>query len=359
MPGSVDVLVIGAGPAGSTIARLLAQWGYSVLLLKGPPSKGTAVESIDEKIWPALEVAGIASAVRSAGFHCNRGRTVWWGSEQSESEQSGYHVDRRRFDDFLLGLAERAGVQVRANRRAPVIAHGMESVEHDSGTTHARFIVDASGRAGLLARQIRRFWDPRYRSTALCAMFSKPGGWDVDTYHSLIEAYDRGWVWSAPLAADRRAVNVMVDSGASRGSVEEWFQAELERAPHFAELFSDCEQEGPVFTRDASPYFAERYAGANWILVGDAGSSADALAGSGIAKSIISAWTAAIAIDLCLRRHTLCDAAIESFHTREHATWLELAREAARIHAAAGEHFHTNFWRDRALLPPEYNDRLG
>ena len=156
MAETVDVLVIGAGPAGSTIARLLASQDYSVLLLKGPPPREPLAETLPPSMQAVLETAGIRRCINNAGFYPDRGNTTWWGAEPRIENYPGdaraWHVERRHLDGLLLSLAENAGAIVRRNNRAPRVALEVGTVEHDAGVSSARFVIDASGRPGLLAR---------------------------------------------------------------------------------------------------------------------------------------------------------------------------------------------------------------
>ena len=81
-PIEFDAVVIGAGAAGFTAARLLTEWGHAVLLVDRP---GEAVPSLAVSIPPSasrvLAATGLGSAVASAGFHPWRGNTVWWGAD--------------------------------------------------------------------------------------------------------------------------------------------------------------------------------------------------------------------------------------------------------------------------------------
>ncbi len=346
-------MVIGAGPAGSTVARLLATWGYSVTLLKAQQPRTPLAESLPPSIDNVFEIVGLRGEMAKAGFNRDRGNTSWWAAstprvESYSEDRAGYHVNRRVLDDMLVDLAQRAGVVVRpASPRA--IEPGAD----------ARFVVDASGRAGVLARQKGRQQDSRYRTIALCGILASERTWEVDPHHTLIEAYDRGWAWSVPLAPNRRFVSFMVDADTVQGGISQLYRRELERTVHFAQLFRASALEGAPAGRDAGLYFANAYAGDNWILVGDAGSFIEPLSSFGVKKAMVSAWTAAVVVNTCLSHPALAEAATAMFHARETETWLDHARLAAQYFDEAATRFPTPFWQKRKKAPDSISYRRG
>ncbi len=352
MASSVDVLVIGAGPAGSTIARLLASWDYSVLMLQGPGFRHPFGAALPSGIDDVFETIGIRRAVESAGFRRSTGRTIWWPGRESEDDppgRYGYHVERREFDALLVELARAAGVQIQRNSRAPRVALRLGAVEHDTGVSSARFVVDCTGRAGLMARQIKRYWDPCHRTMGLSTILrSSSGNWDAPPDHSLTEAFENGWAWSVPLAADRRYVCLMTDQGEIRTSPDVAFRTMLETTKNFRRLFESAEMEETPWTRDASLYYADQYAGPNWLLAGDAGSFTDPVSSFGVRKALVSAWTGAVVANTCLSTPNLVDPAIEYYNSRESGWYTDRALQAARYFSEGRRIFGGGFWRRRS-----------
>src|SRR5688500_1675139 len=117
-PWTLDVVVIGAGPAGCAAARMLASFGHRVVLVDRP---STARHSLAESIPPSanrlLVELGMKNAVDAAGFEPWLGNTVWWGSDKPRVEpfaggEAGYQVERGRFDAVLRDVAAKAGAQI-------------------------------------------------------------------------------------------------------------------------------------------------------------------------------------------------------------------------------------------------------
>ena len=103
----IDVAVIGAGPAGSTAARLLASWGHTVALVGRAASRRQLAESLPPSCTKLFERLGVRSAIDAAGFVHATGNTVQWGGRERRVEYFdggtyGYQVPRGEFDALLL-----------------------------------------------------------------------------------------------------------------------------------------------------------------------------------------------------------------------------------------------------------------
>src|SRR6266496_4085324 len=129
-----DVVIIGGGPAGSTAGRLLAEWGYSVLLLTRPESRYPSLaESLPPSCRKVFGFLGILDAMDSTGFYKSRGNTTWWGDAEGRVESfagnsrlRGYQVLRSDLDKLLLSLARGAGALVFDDAIARRVTFGTE-----------------------------------------------------------------------------------------------------------------------------------------------------------------------------------------------------------------------------------------
>jgi len=108
-----DAIVLGGGPAGSAVGRLLSTWGHSVLLLDKPaPSSRSLAESLPPSTRKLLGQVGVLEAVEREGFVRATGNTVWWASGDrrvepfgTAREAMGYQVQRSSFDRLLRDCA--------------------------------------------------------------------------------------------------------------------------------------------------------------------------------------------------------------------------------------------------------------
>ncbi len=356
-----DAIVIGAGPAGSAAARLLASWNHRVMLLHRRAGHVLA-ESIPPSCRKLFAACGVADAVDRAGFYRSSGNTVWWGSDEPRRETFsddalGYQVDRAVFDEVLRRQAVAAGAELtEALVRAVAVDQIGARVElDDGGEASARFVLDCSGRTGVVAR---RGWRTDVatppRTVAVTGVWTAAEGWsEVDATHTLVESYADGWAWSVPLSPRRRYMTAMVDpqrTQLARGRpASEVYAAELRKTRHLARLLHGSILAGGPWGFDAAVYSSQVFARDPLLLVGDAASFVDPLSSYGVKKALASAWLAAVAVHTSLQTPSMTATALEFHSAREAAMAASLQRQARAPFAdAASAHGHL-FWTDRAL----------
>ena len=187
-----DVLVIGGGPAGSTVAPMLARKGYRVVLLeKAHHPRFHIGESLLPANMPLLEKLGVADEVRAIGMEKWGAEFVspWHGHGQEfrfseawdKSMPYAYQVKRADFDLILIRNAAREGAEVIEGCKVggvdflPDDQGAIVSATHDDGREQrwkTRFVVDASGRDTFLANRFRiKHRNPRHNSSAMYAHF--------------------------------------------------------------------------------------------------------------------------------------------------------------------------------------------
>jgi flavin-dependent dehydrogenase len=378
----VDVAVIGGGPAGAAAARLLALWGHSVRVLTRPADAARgAAESLPPSTRKLLSTIGVLDRVEHADFFRTTGNTVWWGErlgdvetfdappgEDVDAASRGYQVFRPAFDRLLLTAAADAGAEIvehayaqRVHLPAADSAAGNAAASIDyqveqqpPAILRCRFVVDASGRAGVIARHGYRVHQSGFRTQAFIGVWHSESGWDVpDDTHTLVETYEDGWAWSVPLSATLRQVGVAVDGATTRiargPTLHETYRAELGKARHLGALMSGATLDR-VWACDASLFRAREYGGSRFLLVGDAGSCIDPLSSFGIKKALASAWVGAIAAQTCLRHPDRQPFALEFFSNWERDVYnSNLRRSVGFAREAYDRHPHP-FWAERAAV---------
>jgi flavin-dependent dehydrogenase len=366
---SPEVVVIGGGPAGSAIARLLALRGHSVMVLARPVHREQGLaESLPPSSRKVLAAVGALEFLESSETFRNTGNVVWWGGTEERVEQfgdgqgvRGYQVWRPDFDRLVARLATEAGAiwregvvrgaQFTEDRRASVT---FEPAAGPAERIDARFVVDASGRAGVVARRFRRQVIPCRTHAWIGLWATDPdecGGGDART---LVETCEDGWAWSVPVSPARRCVTVMVDpdltprSGA--GPFASRYRAQLEKTHHLRRLVDGARLER-AWGCDASLYDSAEVGGSQFLLVGDAASAIDPLSSFGIKKALTSAWMGAAVVHTSLTEPALALEARRLFADHERDVQASSVRRSAGYAREAALHHPTPFWMTRAETP--------
>ena len=343
-----DICVIGAGPAGSTIAARLAQLGHVVHIVERARFPRMRLgESLTPGVMPLLAAAGLDEGIEAEAARLHGVRVKWEGDARMREtgHNAGLIVDRGRFDQRLLHNAARFGVQVHQparvisrTREAGRWALRIESEGRAQGLC-VDFLVDARGRrrtgaGGPRTIALHRYWT--------CASMPET---------PIVEAGEDAWYWGVPLPGGLYNTIVFVDPvrWRARGDLatDARFRHWLDRSGAMAGCV-DARPCGPVQASDATPFVPDDVVGRDFIRVGDAGVAIDAISSSGVQKAIRSALSGAIVVNTLLRRPSHAAAAIGFYDAqlrdaaRQHGQW------AAGHDAKVAGRNHDSFWTLRA-----------
>jgi flavin-dependent dehydrogenase len=303
--GSMEttVAVVGAGPAGCAAALTLRRYlpELPVVLVSAPAGAGPAAgETLSPGVLPLLDYLGLRTEFLDAGHLPAGGTASAWGSPQVTERSylftargTGWHLDRARFDAWMLEQARAAGACVVHGRALVHEAGRSESgwlVEIEgAGTVEARAVVDATGRPAQLAR--RQGLRPR-RDDALVAEIR----WYADdeprrsSEGALVESVPDGWWYSASLPGGRAVAMFMTDADLLRQS--SW-DARLADAPATARRVDRWRPAGETAVRAANSQITPVVAGDGWVAAGDAAAAFDPISALGIGFSLRSGMEAA------------------------------------------------------------------
>ncbi len=266
-----DVLIAGAGPAGASAAIRLSQLGHRVLLLdRGEQKRQHVGESLPSSIRVVLSTLGIELpselVVRRPPAHL-----VYWGEMQGgrswadvPERESSLLVWRGPFDRFLRRSGDRSRSAApgrwrlsrdAARRPRRPRRKGSKSEPSRGADLRGRFFIDATGRAG----RPRAILSPE-RAPLPHVRAHRTFRYRRERAADVVEAFEDGWIWTAPLANGLRDVTVMLDAPEERADRSALFASALERAPHISSLVSGTSLQGPLRGIDATPYDSRRFA---------------------------------------------------------------------------------------------------
>jgi flavin-dependent dehydrogenase len=346
-------VVVGGGPAGSAAALRLAQLGHDVCVLERKPFPRPHVgEALSGGVSAQLEFLGVAGEIERANFLRFDWSELSWsmdGFEHRPMNPNALTVDRALFDQILLNAARRAGVRTvqpavaRLAERVPPCWHISAEANQENISIRARFVVDASGRAGFLPRQ-RIETSPR---TLALYGYWRGAGLPMTPR---IEAGAEQWYWGSPVPGGRYNAMVFLDRNMRRdrrATLQQRYRALIE-ASHLLAGASAAELKGDVLSCDATSFEDRLCFGDGFLKIGEAAFAIDPLSSSGVQAAIQSALAASIAVHTVLSKPEATPVARSFYaqHVRhaaaQHTAW------AAQNYREHRRHSHEEFWRRRA-----------
>ncbi len=315
-----QVLVIGAGPAGSALGSYLARAGVPCLVVE---SERFPRPHVGESLVPAAnrvfrEIGFLRTMLESdfvpkhgASWTSPRGTAAWahdWEGvpegvriEFSERPQPGvheehtWHVDRARFDDMLAAHARGSGAQMRFGTgvvSVDVAADGVTAALSDGSEVRAEMVVDASGRRTFLgaARGLKEM-DPLFDQYAVHAWFEGPD----DIFVHFLESKG-SWVWQIPISRTVTSVGLVTQKAALRGRAGDpgaLFAEMLAQRPELAARLGAARRTTPFKVEADYSYAMKSFRGDRFVLIGDAARFVDPIFSSGVSIALNGARLAA------------------------------------------------------------------
>ncbi len=332
-----DVLVIGGGPAGSTVAALLAERGHAVTLLEKERHPRFHIgESLLPANLPLFEKLGVADEIRAMGIRKNSAEFISPHHDNSQvfnfSEgwnrdlPYAYQIRRSEFDLALIRNAAKKGSTVIEGCRVKEVEFlpdgATVEAEHDDGRRErwqARFVVDASGRDTFIANRMHaKHRNPKHNSSALYAHFAGAQRHCGDAEGNIsIYWFEHGWFWFIPLADGATSVGAVTwpyylkqRNGRSK---ETFLLDTIAQCKPLAERLAQAKMVSSVEATGNFSYTTTHTYGHNYILLGDAYAFIDPVFSSGVMLAMQGAFFGADAVDTCLRHPEQTRAAMARF----------------------------------------------
>jgi halogenation protein CepH len=345
-----DVVVVGGGPGGSTLATLVAMHGHRVLILEKEtfPRYQIGESLLPSTVHGVCRMTGVADELAEAGFTLKRGGTLRWGanpepwtfsfsisSKMAGPTSTAYQVERSKFDKILLDNAVRKGVALRERATVTDIVEAGERVRgvvytDADGTAHevhAKYVVDASGNGSRIYKRVggTREYSEFFRSLALFGYFE--GGKRLPAPNSgniLSAAFGSGWFWYIPLSDTLTSVGAVVRremANRIQGDPEEALKSLIDECPMVKDFLADATrvtegQYGQLRVRKDYSYHHTTFWRPGMVLIGDAACFVDPVFSSGVHLATYSALLAARSINSSLAGLVGEEAAFTEFETR-------------------------------------------
>lgn len=328
MANTGNVVIIGAGPAGSIAGALLSNKGHRVTIVERDAFPRFSIgESLLPQCMEFIEQAGMLDAVRKAGFQLKTGAAFLHQGKHSvfcfdDKFTPGfdytYQVQRNRFDAVLADEAQRMGVAIRWQQEVTAADFsGDQPVlsirDRTTGQPYqlaADFVLDASG----FGRVLPRLLD-----------LEKPSGFPMrQALFTHVEdriddpGYDRNkiriivhpewvdvWYWLIPFSNGRCSLGVVGEARAfdlTASDRETVFRRFIAEEPGLAKLLRNAVFDTPVNTISGYSANVTTLHGNGFALLGNAGEFLDPVFSSGVTIAMKSASLAADVLDRQIKR---------------------------------------------------------
>lgn len=314
-----EAIVVGGGPAGSTIAAALTEAGHRVILLDKArfPRHKACSDYINPGAVAILRQLGVLDELIRAGAHRTEGMLIHAPSgsrflvdfPRAESGREALGLTRYRLDHLLFDRARSAGTTIMEGahvrqviREAGQASGVVATIEGERRELRASIVIGADGRHSIVARQLGVAVPIRWpRRTGLMAHFRGARGLDR---HGELHVMPGGYGGLAPLEDGLTNVALVTgtDAVAHRdGALDDYFTGAIARMPLMAARLMDAQRVGPIRGVGPLAHRVRQVCGDGFLLVGDAAGFLDPFTGDGIAQALRSAQVAAPIVSRALR----------------------------------------------------------
>ncbi|MGH9442802.1 MAG: NAD(P)/FAD-dependent oxidoreductase [Thermoanaerobaculia bacterium] len=325
-----DAIVVGAGPAGSTCAHLLARAGKKVLVLEKDAFPRFRIgESLLPYSTPIFARLGVLDELKSKYQHK-------YGAYFSEEGKEGsrkvvfahgltpgyglaFQAKRAELDQMLIDAAARAGAEIRFQWKVTAFQKQDGRIEgvlarSPSGETRrisSRVVVDATGRQALGARgEGAAVPEDKLRRGALFAHYRNvPRGPEESEGDIRMVIFDKGWWWFIPFSDSTWSIGVVSGEMPAGASLEDRFDALVASTPTVHTRLSRSERITPVMAESDYSYSVRSIVANGYLAIGDAAGFLDPIFSSGVFLAMSTGEKAADEICRILSRRPTVRAA--------------------------------------------------
>lgn len=356
------ILILGAGPAGATVALGLRRLGYPVTLVSDW-RRFAALEGVSVRVLEALRSAGLEHALAQA-LQPSQRQVAWNGAEHAQNIE--YLLDRPSFDQGLRHALRLAGVRLIEGRVLQVqsTAAGHRVQVEGQDELAGEFLVEARGRqAPALAKGLRKTSDDELNqgpakglrgpeTLSLLNRWQGPIGQAASAVHSL----EDGWAWMARRADGQCYWQLTLDVASAglpgKAQLLEYCRQRRRASAMARNFFSDApEHDLQLHARSSTAILSPQVCGDHWLRVGDAAMAVDPLSGNGIFQSLSCALQAPAVINTLLQQPQRAALAQRFHRQRVEQLFLRFARIGRDFYADEQRWPEQPFWQARRQWP--------
>lgn len=305
-----DCVVVGAGPAGTAAAAVVAEGGVSTLLVErdAVPRFHVGESLMPEAYWP-LERLGLVERMKGYGFQVKQsvqfvnasGREsapFFFREHDSRECSTTWQVERSEFDKMLYDRAEELGADcfdrtrlrdICFDRDGGVSAVRLTDAEGVERDVACRVVIDATGQQSFLANRLGiKEMNPDLRKAAIWGYYrnARRGEGDNEGATIILQTETKdAWFWFIPQSRGVTSIGCVADNDyllKGRGTPQAVFEEELGRCPGLVERLQGATRIGELRVAKEFSYMTRQHSGDGWVLVGDAFGFLDPVYSSGV-----------------------------------------------------------------------------
>jgi FADH2-dependent halogenase len=369
MKTDFDVIVIGGGPAGSTVSWYLNRMGHRVLVLEKEKFPrfhvGESLLPYNNEIFRDMGLlekmeAGGFMVKRGAQFHVSHHPTAVqfrFAKGRWTEHPASWQVERAVFDKMLLDHVIEAGVTVREETRVgeyrvenggvSVVSTGPGGGKHEHT---AKFLVDATGMANFSGN--REGLQQVFRHHRKLAVFGHFTGVKMPDGESrgdiVLTRFPKGWCWMIPLSDSKTSVGMVVDSASAKachGDKDALFAAAVAENGKIMERMDGAVMIDHLHAVSDFSYVNRRLVSPRLLRAGDAAGFLDPVFSSGVFLAMETGRRGAGAI------HKTLQAGVG--YSRDLARYEEETRRKMDLYWQMIESYYTHPFTEVFLHPEE------